>query len=408
MKTRIFSFAAACLLAFHGSVASQGQVTSQFVKGLTPMNFPIMDGSDSTTPLRTILMSKLFDFGFEWHGSMFLQNPNKFMSVSCDYSRCSKEEKDRLLDCMQENNTHQSFVNLLDGTVELVIAARGMSRDEADYAEGLGVELIEKPIAKDGLAFMVSEDNPVSKLTTKQIQDIYTGKLTNWKEVGGNDAPVAPFIRNANSGSQEKFETMVMAGLEIMDFPVYRIGHTMASPYYYIEKEENGIAFTPYYYFSYIAVENDMKVLAVDGVQMMKYTVKTGAYPYITDVVAAVRSDIDRSSMAYKVFEFLTTPEGQDIVGLSGYVPIDEASPLAHVAGVAAPQAVLAVDGRSVSVVSECSPASVEVTDMGGRLVHRAAMHGRTAMLPVLPGGVYVVSVSLADGSVLKSKAVLE
>ena len=407
MKTRIFSFAAACLLAFYGSVPSQGQITSQYVEGLTAMNFPIMDGSDSTEPLRLIIMCKLLGLDYEWCGSPFLQEPNKFMAVGGDYSRCSNEEMEHLLDCMQENNTHQSFVNLLDGKGEIVIAARGISRDEADYAEGLGVTLIEKPIAKDALSFMVNFDNPVRKLTTKQIQDIYTGKLTNWKEVGGNDAPIDPFLRNANSGSQEKFETMVMAGLEIMDFPVYRIGQTMASPYYYIEKEENGIAFTPYYYFKYIAQVNGMKVVAVDGVYMTKDNIENGTYPYVSDVVAAVRSDIDRSSMAYKVFEFLTTPVGQDFVGESGYVTIDDwlAAP---VAGVAAPQAVLAVDGRSVSVVSECSPASVEVTDMGGRLVHRASMQGRTAMLPVLPGGVYVVSVSLADGSVLKSKAVIE
>ena len=76
MKTRIFSFAAACLLAFYGSVPSQGQITSQYVEGLTAMNFPIMDGSDSTEPLRLIIMCKLLGLDYEWCGSPFLQEPN--------------------------------------------------------------------------------------------------------------------------------------------------------------------------------------------------------------------------------------------------------------------------------------------------------------------------------------------
>ena len=112
-----------------------------------------------------------------------------------------------------------SFMNLIDDKVEMVIAARLISRDEKVYAEENGVTLIGKPIAKDALTFMVNPLNPVNNLSISQLQRIYTGEITNWKEVGGNDEEINPYVRNRNSGSQEKFETLVMDGLTIGDFP---------------------------------------------------------------------------------------------------------------------------------------------------------------------------------------------
>ena len=85
--------------------------------------------------------------------------------------------------------------------------------DEKEYADEKGVTLIEKPIARDALAFMVNIKNPIDNLSIEQIQGIYTGDIVNWSEVGGWDCELHPYVRNRNSGSQEKFETMVMLRL---------------------------------------------------------------------------------------------------------------------------------------------------------------------------------------------------
>lgn len=95
-------------------------------------------------------------------------------------------------------------MNLIDGKVELVIAARAASRDENKYARDNNVALIEKPIAKDALTFMVNNSNPIECLSVEQIRKIYTGDITNWQEVGGEDMLITPYVRNRNSGSQEK------------------------------------------------------------------------------------------------------------------------------------------------------------------------------------------------------------
>ena len=289
---------------------------------ITISNFPIIDGSDSTEPLRLILMSKLLGFDYEWISSPFVvpeEAPNWVMpKYNGDREKIRELKVNRLLN----SNTHGSFLKLIEDKVELIVTARSISRDEKVYADEKGVTLIEKPIARDALAFMVNKKNPIENLSTKQIHGIYMGDIVNWSEVGGWDCELHPYVRNRNSGSQEKFETMVMAGLEIKDFPIMYVGSTMTAPYHQLDLDSTGIAYTPFYYFTYISGTISSKMIGVDGVAMTKENIKNDTYPYTSNVYTAVRSDIDKSSMAYRIFEFLTTEEGQAIVDESGYVPM--------------------------------------------------------------------------------------
>lgn len=291
------------------------------IEGISISNFPIIDGSDSTEPLRSLLMCKLLGFDYVWERSPFVQYAGP-KSIIPQYTCLQEEWRHLEINCLQRNNTHPSFVKLIDGDVEVIFTARSISRDEAVYAEEKGVELIEKPIAKDALAFLVHPENTVDNLSIAQIQGIYTGDITHWSEVGGPDIAITPYVRNRNSGSQEKFETMVMAGLTIKEFPELQIGIVMMSPYYQLEADESGIAYSPFYYYNVIVDNDSTKAIGVDGIPMTKENVRNNTYPYVTDVYAAVRSDIDKSSMAYKLFEYITSEEGQAIVEESGYVPL--------------------------------------------------------------------------------------
>ena len=297
------------------------------MKDITIGNFPVLDGSDSTSPLRYILMCKLLGFDYEWQSSPFIQNPDEAPKQVVPIFTCSEDERRELLTKrLLNSNTHQSFMNLIDDKVEVIITARSISRDEKAYADEQGVTLIEKPIARDALAFMVNLKNPVNNLSIEQIQGIYTGEIVNWSEVGGLDCMMKPYVRNRNSGSQEKFETMVMVGLTIKDFPEMQIGTTMMAPYYQLEQDTAGIAFTPFYYYKVMVGSGSTKAIGVNGVAMTKENIKNDTYPYTSHVYTAVRSDIDKSSMAYRLFEFLTSEEGQAIVDESGYVSLQTAS----------------------------------------------------------------------------------
>lgn len=174
------------------------------------------------------------------------------------------------------------------------------------------------------------------------------GKIKNWSEVGGSDMTLTPYIRNRNSGSQVKFETMVMAGLTIANLPEMQIGTTMVQPYYQLEADVTGLAFTPFYYYSVMVGNGKTKAIGVDGVAMTKENVKNGKYPYVTEVYAAVRSDIDKESVAYKLFEYLTTSAGQALVEESGYVPLSNASDIKSVRAESTRSKVYSINGNLV------------------------------------------------------------
>lgn len=91
------------------------------------------------------------------------------------------------------------------------------------------------------------------QLTGDQIRQIYTADITNWKDVGGNDATISPYIRDANSGSQEKMETLVMNGLTMIDWPHMR-GFSMLDPFFQVSSDDNGIGYTLYYFANVMAL----------------------------------------------------------------------------------------------------------------------------------------------------------
>lgn len=289
---------------------------------LKPFELPIIDGSESTEPLRNILVSKLLGCSYHWQRGAVIDYEG-LRSAIIDYPT---EGYNWMIISQKvlNSNTHPSFVKLIDGDVEIIITARGISRDEAKYAEQKGVKLLEKAVALDGLAFIVNAENPVKNLSHQQIKDIYLKKITNWKEVGGNDAEITPYIRNANSGSQEKFETLVMNEEEIGEMELLDLtyGQLMWSPYVQLGSDKNGIAFTPYYYYKYIVDWDEVKAIRINGIEPGKDSFENKTFPFLSEVIVAIREDCPKDSQAYKLYEYLTTSAGQAIVAESGYIPV--------------------------------------------------------------------------------------
>ncbi len=170
---------------------------------LSLSNAPIIDGSDSTEPLRNLLMCRLLGIDCQW--LQHLATDGTWGIVPQWHSLSDKDNK-TLQRILQNRNTHGTFVSLIDGDNDIIITARDISRDEQKYADEKGVQLLSHPVAKDAFVFIVNPNNPVRNLTVEQIQKIYTGEIRNWKEVGGNDATISPYVRNPNSGSQEKMD----------------------------------------------------------------------------------------------------------------------------------------------------------------------------------------------------------
>lgn len=230
------------------------------------------------------------------------------------------------------SQTHNSFINLIDDKVDIVLSARSMSPDEQAYAVSKGVTLTETPIALDAFIFIVNPNNPAEYLTTGNIQDIYTGKKTNWSDFGivvFPDHPeysaINPYIRNANSGSQELMDLLIMKNLEYIDLPIYKenLVFTMAGLIDAIANDPFALGYTVYFYNEYIIRPESgfLKTIGIDGVQPNEQTITNRSYPYTTEVYAVIRSDTDQSSMTYKVYEWLQTATGKQTIRNSGYIP---------------------------------------------------------------------------------------
>ena len=194
---------------------------------------------------------KLLGVPYKWEvdwmsGTTYIIQPD-FSGAKTPFSYHDYDAKNHF------SGTHDAYMNLMEGKTDVIIASRDISRNEKASSEELGVELETAPLAIDALVFIVNPKNPVKNLTSDQVRKIYTGEIRNWKEVGGVDHAITPYIRNADSGSQEKMETLVMQGLTMIDrtdenYMYEIIGSQMISPYAQLEIDEYGIGYTPFFY----------------------------------------------------------------------------------------------------------------------------------------------------------------
>jgi phosphate transport system substrate-binding protein len=297
------------------------------IDGITAENYPRVDGSTSTEPLNTLVACKLLGYQYHWRQLMEGNGTWKLEPNAEDIPDNLFGEK------IKTSQTHNAIINLIDNQTDIIISARKMSKDERDYAESAGVSLIETPVALDALEFIVNRNNIVNTLTVHQIQDIYLGNITNWKDAGGADEVIKPFIRNANSGSQEMMNEIVMNNAGIPDWEkAYAdedVISTMVMVYSELGVHRNGICFTPHYYKEYIVRDGAagaeyVKTVAINGVMPGQNTIKTGEYPFTADVYVSIRSDLEQNTTAYRMYLWLLSKAGQAVVAESGYVPKSE------------------------------------------------------------------------------------
>lgn len=288
--------------------------------------YPRTDCSTSTSPLRDIVACHWFGMKYKWV-DLFGTNV-----IEKDLPKYFTDQDVALyLEKNKTSTTNGAYEGLINDEVDVIIASRDISRNEKALAEEKQVEIMTRPLAVDGLVFIVNKNNPVSNLTSDQIRKIYTGEITNWKEVGGPDQKITPYQRDVDSGSQEKMETLVMNGLEMMDCPDALILWTMFGPYESLNLDEYGICYSPYFYRNSMVAKNaQQKMLSIDGIEANKKTLANGSYPFTSNIYAAIRArDYTVSSLLSSVpgiasayFDYLYSSEGDKAISESGYVPL--------------------------------------------------------------------------------------
>ena len=228
------------------------------------------------------------------------------------------------------SNTHPGYVKLINDEVDLIVVTQP-SEEELALAKEKNVELEVIPVVKEGFVFYVNANNPVSSLTTEQIQKIYTGEITNWNEVGGNDEKISPLQRPVNSGSQTGMLSLVMKGKQLMEPPKENLIDTMEAIINMVSSYTNGrnaIGYSYYYYATTMfktideQVASNIKLLSVDGVQPNNSTIQAGTYPFNTAYYIVINKADDENSASRKLVKELLSARGQAVAEKAGYVPV--------------------------------------------------------------------------------------
>ena len=222
------------------------------------------------------------------------------------------------------NTTHNAYVNLIEKRADIIFAAEP-SVEELALAESNGVKLKLTPIGMDAFVFIVNNKNPVQGLTIEQIRQIYTGEITNWKELGaGTDKEIIAYQRSQNSGSQTIMENVVMKGLVMMDAPTEEKPDAMGGMIEAVadyENAQNAIGYTVYYYANEMNKNENIKFLAVNGVECSKENIRAKTYPFAGPLYAITREN-DESENTVRLLEFIVSSKGQKLVEKGGFVAI--------------------------------------------------------------------------------------
>ena len=257
--------------------------------------YPRMDGSTANLPMMAEIMSRVCGI--------------------------TLQEAEELTTCTK---TSQAWSSVANGNADILLVYEA-AEDTKEYLETVGTELEVTPVGRDALVFINNEQNPVDNLTQAQLIDIYTGKVTNWNEVGGEELDIIPYQRVATSGSQSLFMKLLMKDVVPMDAPMElrpaEMGMLIDELARY-NNEGNALGYSVFYYASYMYQQPGLRMIAVDGVQPSDDTIADGSYPLLNEYYVVIRADEPEDSPARLLRDWILSDEGRAAIIDAGYIPM--------------------------------------------------------------------------------------
>lgn len=210
---------------------------------------------------------------------------------------------------VQQVGSSAGIKNTIDGTSNLGMSSRDLKDEEAQ-------SLDETQIAIDGIAVVTNTENKVSDLTMDQVKDIFTGKITNWKEVGGNDAPIVVVSREDGSGTRDGFQENV--GFESEELTKdAQISDGSGNIKSIVEGNENAIG-----YISFGYVDENVNALTIDGVELNAENVKNDSYAIARPFLFVNKEDVI-TEQGKNFIDFILSEEGQNVVEENGFISVN-------------------------------------------------------------------------------------
>jgi phosphate transport system substrate-binding protein len=203
---------------------------------------------------------------------------------------------------------------IIDGTAQIGMSSRKVEPTEEASAQAKGVKFFPTVVAHDGIAVVVNAKNPVTKLTKKQVEKLFTGDVTDWSAVGGNAGMVSVYTRNTSSGTFKDFKTMAMKKRDYAASSQKMAGNEQIAAE--VGKNENGIGYVGLAY----SKSPGVKVVVIEGTELTDENVRTGQYPYSRETYLYTNGA--PAGEAKSFVDFAVSPEGQKIAAQVGFVPV--------------------------------------------------------------------------------------
>jgi phosphate transport system substrate-binding protein len=259
-------------------------------------DLPRLDGATALYPLYAAFVQAVYPQDSYWPGK--------------DPVRCSK--------------TPEAWQRLIDGEADLIFVARP-SQKQLEAAKAAGVEFVMTPIGREAFVFFVNARNPVRGLSVSQIQAIYSGELTDWRDAGGEAGRIKAFQRPEGSGSQTMLQK-IMAGKTLLPAPQADVVQGMggiirrAADY---KNYRNAIGYSFLFFATGMLRDEEIRLLEIDGVAPGHASIRDGSYPFAADFYA-VSVQGRETSASRALVEWILSAEGQALVAATGYVPRGE------------------------------------------------------------------------------------
>ena len=256
-------------------------------------NLPILDGAAAVFPVYSSFINAVYPDDVKYQEAPFYYN-----NTSLGYQKLARKETD-------------------------IFFGAYPSAEQIEYASENNTEFEYTPIGKEGFVFFVNKDNPVNNLTTEQVKGIYSGKITNWKEVGGKDEKIVAFQRKEDSGSQSMLKRF-MEDTKLMNPPREHIIDTMSGITDVVSNYRNysnSIGFSFRYYMEGIIKNPDIKLISIDGVAPTLDNISSDSYPITTNLYAVTYKNNSNPNVKLLI-DWILSDEGQEIIENTGYARI--------------------------------------------------------------------------------------
>lgn len=227
------------------------------------------------------------------------------------------KEKTGIGAAISESGSGNGVKSLINGACDIANMSRFMKDSEFKTCVEKGILPVAHVVAFDGLAVVVNPANKVGALTMAQLADIYTGKIRNWKELGGDDAEIVVISRDTNSGTYETFNELVLRKNPVVKGAEYVGSNGQAKTR--VASTKNAVA-----YVGLGFADDSVKTLSVDGILPSSKTIVSGKYPIARPLFMFTNK---YPKMGTPVYDFVTlhlSEEGREIVRDLGYVPVAE------------------------------------------------------------------------------------